>query len=600
MTDVIVRRIAELGRSMAAASGLALLLLVIVVGSAAGAVTGQLSNPVVTPNPAVVGTTVTFQVTYTDSAGKPGWVQVWNASTNGQLASFKIPTSTAWDPGVTLTTTLSTLAVGSYPIEFRAQPKDGKPVTLNPKITLVINPAPTPTPTPKPTPTPVPTPTPPPPSAAPTPAPVQTPAPTPAPVQTPAPTPAPVRTPAPTPQPTPVPSATVLGGAGAGTSTEGPTASGSPGSGGASSGSAAATLKVGELAAVLLPGEAAGGATGIGRPGGGVAGVFDYQPASAAELLRALVPTIATAIAGTAAWAAFVLFGKRRRDDEPESDPALAAAAAAGYEGGAVSGLEPVDESMLPRWRRPSLQQVRRTDPLRVVADAPPHLSFEAAGVAPLEDFERRQIGYRLVRLLDSPDELRAQEIGILDQGDEVQLLRRHGVYWLVLCPDGRQGWVHRMVLADPATAQVAEAELPEPEPYVSDAGYEMPGLDELAGEPSTDGLLEAYMKARGDVVRSMGDDQPVAPEPLAESGEVSAEPPQVAPDAAATAPTVVEEPSAGQAPAAEPERAGARYSGRKSAGSRKASTASRPGTKSRRPSRRSQRESLDPPDQSQ
>ena len=68
MTGVIVRRIAELRNRMVAASGLALLLLIIVVGSAAGAV-GSLSNPVVSPNPAVVGTTVTFAVTSTDTGG---------------------------------------------------------------------------------------------------------------------------------------------------------------------------------------------------------------------------------------------------------------------------------------------------------------------------------------------------------------------------------------------------------------------------------------------------------------------------------------------------------------------------------------------------
>ena len=54
-----------------------------------------------------------------------------------------------------------------------------------------------------------------------------------------------------------------------------------------------------------------------------------------------------------------------------------------------------------------------------------------------------------MVRLLDTPDELRGAEIGFLDQGDEVQLLEKRGVYWLVLCPDGRQGWIHKMTLGD-------------------------------------------------------------------------------------------------------------------------------------------------------
>ena len=101
---------------------------------------------------------------------------------------------------------------------------------------------------------------------------------------------------------------------------------------------------------------------------------------------------------------------------------------------------------------------------------------------------ERRQIGYRLVRLLDSPDELRATEIGIIDQGDEVQLLQRHGVYWLVPCPDGRQGSVHRMTLADPDQSAAPEFE-PEPMPqYLTDDGSEPDG--EYRGRAPTRRLL--------------------------------------------------------------------------------------------------------------
>ena len=144
---------------------------------------------------------------------------------------------------------------------------------------------------------------------------------------------------------------------------------------------------------------------------------------------------------------------RRSGDDEQPDDVLLQTAAADGYETDAVHGPPVVDESLLPRWRRPSLQQARYEDPLRADAEAPTHLSFGAAGARPLGDQERRQIGYRLVRLLDYPDECRSREIGLLDQGDEVQLLQRNGVYWLIMCPDGRQGWVHRMTLADPAAA---------------------------------------------------------------------------------------------------------------------------------------------------
>ena len=69
--------------------------------------------------------------------------------------------------------------------------------------------------------------------------------------------------------------------------------------------------------------------------------------------------------------------------------------------------------------------------------------------MSPIASYERRTIRYRVVRLLDAPDELRSADIGQLDQGDEVQLLEKSGAYWLVLCPDGRQGWLHQMTLGD-------------------------------------------------------------------------------------------------------------------------------------------------------
>jgi len=102
----------------------------------------------------------------------------------------------------------------------------------------------------------------------------------------------------------------------------------------------------------------------------------------------------------------------------------------------------------MPRWRRPSLLVARKADPTRNATVAP-RLTFDHGLVGPLDGRERRLIGYNLVRLLDQPDELRGSEIAFLDQGDEVQLLEKRGVYWLVLCPDGRQGWIHKMTLGE-------------------------------------------------------------------------------------------------------------------------------------------------------
>ena len=79
----------------------------------------------------------------------------------------------------------------------------------------------------------------------------------------------------------------------------------------------------------------------------------------------------------------------------------------------------------------------------------PARLSFDRGLVGALDGRERRLIRYNVVALLDVPDELRGTEIGFLDQGDEVQLLERQGTYWLVLCPNGGQGWIHRMTLGE-------------------------------------------------------------------------------------------------------------------------------------------------------
>jgi len=640
MTDAIGGRRGRLIVSLAAAVPVALLLVAFAAGSASGRAprTSSLSaaDPSVSPTSAVAGTEIAFQVTFTDSSGQaPQSVSVYV----GDTATTMTTDGTDYAGGVTYSAT-SKPAAGSYTVVFKSVDAEGRSAQLR-VGSLTITSAPIPTPTPTPTPTPKPTPTP-----TPKPTPVSTPKQEPGPVATPT-----VKASAPSGGQHPVVTTGPRAGAGTGgveptaapiaaasTSTPQPAGLGSttdqttdqttdPGSG---PGLLAipGDLAVGDLAAYELTEGALGEGGGTS---GTVASGLDYTGASSPDqLLRELLPTIVTATTGGAAWAAFVFFGKRRRDgDEPDEELLAAAAAEAGYESGAAHGLEAVDESLLPRWRRPSLQQVRRTDPLRA-AEAAPALSFESSAVQPLEDYERRHIGYRLVRLLDSPDELRAREIGLLDQGDEVQLLQRHGAYWLVLCPDGRQGWIHRMTLADPFK-DAQPAPLPEPESAVWQAE---PEAVEYSEEPSTDGLLEAYMTARRDVLRSLAEEstepatttdvmgyaafqgstfaapqvddlaglQPAevpascaeqapaewitlaeptaderAPAPIAAEGPAEEATPPVEP-AAAGVPA--------EAPAAESERAGERYSGRRNAGNRRAAAASRTGTRSRRPSR--------------
>lgn len=191
------------------------------------------------------------------------------------------------------------------------------------------------------------------------------------------------------------------------------------------------------------------------------AAIVGLRPAP--DPLTAVLPVLVTSLGGATMLMAFMVFGKRRRDGEPtDSDMALATAAATGS--GAVASAALVDapagfpvrpgmptdaEMAMPRWRRPSLLEARKTDPLRTATAPAISLSFDHGLVDPVEGRERRRIRYRVVRLLDSPDELTALDVGVLDAGDEVQLLERSGVYWFVLCPDGQRGWVHKMVLGD-------------------------------------------------------------------------------------------------------------------------------------------------------
>ena len=99
----------------------------------------------------------------------------------------------------------------------------------------------------------------------------------------------------------------------------------------------------------------------------------------------------------------------------------------------------------MPRWRRPSLQEARFAS--RHSYGPPvsrPPLRFAAP---PTSGIERAAVGYRFVRVADSPDDVRSIELGRLDRGDEVDVLERRSGYALVRAPDGLEGWVPRMTL---------------------------------------------------------------------------------------------------------------------------------------------------------
>ena len=389
--------------------------------------------------------------------------------------------------------------------------------TPTPKPTATPTPTPAPTATPKPTasPTPKPTATPAPtatprPTVTPTPKPTSTPAPTPK--TTPAPTKKPNATPTsgPTARPTSAPTASPGSTSAApGTSTAPPSAA--PGSAADASPSPSSGI------AVVLPpvgtngsgssgtnGQGGTGGTGGGSgngtidtpsgggPAGRVATAPFGNPSAVAAVLARLMPTLILTTGAVAMMMAFLAFGRRHRDEAPTApDAVLAAAAASGMSSVSGAGLVPGSrpapaavlaadatsvatavratvapaaagpvDSDIPRWRRRSLLEARKADPLRAV-NTSVSLTFSGKAGEAVSGLERRRIRYRLVSLLDRPDDVRGIQIGSLDEGDEVVLVERLGTYWRVLCPDGREGWLHKMVLGAPVIDDMVPMDVP-------------------------------------------------------------------------------------------------------------------------------------------
>ena len=441
----------------------------------------KLYDPAVSPRTGTPTTTITFEVSYRNREGSaPDHVSVVIDGTAHRMTGV----GTNWKGG-SLNRWSTKLAAGTHTVSFEAASRDKFSDTVDGgtvRITVPPPPAPTPTPAPKSTPQPTPDPTP-------------------------TPRPDPTTPPASTDPPpaTPTPGDSTAGGIGStGGDSTNPgggdgTGSAAPGGGDGSAGNAGSsdgsTGGSGPSSNATDPnaGGPAGGAAGAGYisgtgsdsgPDGATGGNAGAGPdggrdvvaggtgwgalASALETLGINRPPsvtmlpmlVGTSTAMTMAFA-FAIFGKKRRDEEPPApDEVLRANAARGHgtvpAGDIVIGVVrgalapvPVDgEAGMPRWRRPSLIEARKADPTRSVASSN-HMSFDNGVVGAAEGRERRTIRYAVVRLLDAPDELRSAEIGQLDRGDEVQLIERSGSYWLVLCPDGRQGWLHKMTLGE-------------------------------------------------------------------------------------------------------------------------------------------------------
>ena len=152
---------------------------------------------------------------------------------------------------------------------------------------------------------------------------------------------------------------------------------------------------------------------------------------------------------------ALFAFRRRRREDEDPYDVPSRDEGSAEPEATSPTAAEatPTGEMAMPRWRRPSLNMARKADPgTSLEAIEAERLTFARGAAAGGSAHERRRIRYRMVRLSDAPDEILGQEIGRLDEGDEVELLERSGLHWRVRTPVGVIGWVHKMTLGDVVT----------------------------------------------------------------------------------------------------------------------------------------------------
>jgi hypothetical protein len=203
--------------------------------------------------------------------------------------------------------------------------------------------------------------------------------------------------------------------------------------------------------ATMAPGDNAGQ-----RKVGAIAALAATLPGYGSDAWLALATRSALIAAGSAAIVAMALFTFRRRrpdDEDPDDVPSRDEAAADSQATTTPTQPALTGEMAMPRWRRPSLNEARKAPPgTSLEAIEAERLTFARGAVVAGSEHERRRIRYRMVRLSDSPDDLLGQEIGRLDEGDEVELLERSGLYWHVRTPVGQVGWVHKMTLGDVVT----------------------------------------------------------------------------------------------------------------------------------------------------
>lgn len=183
-----------------------------------------------------------------------------------------------------------------------------------------------------------------------------------------------------------------------------------------------------------VPGATIGPADGRDPPGRGDSSGFDFQ-----------IPAIFGGPVGGVVGPWMVLTGVgiaifwlllRRRPESPMGAGSAARSGAMGVPGAAR------EEAAIPRWLRPSLQAARAAG----WGVPPPRSAVRFLGPA-APGVDRREIGYRLVRVADGPDDLKSDEVGRFDRGDQVEVLESKGAFVRVRGADGLEGWVHQAAI---------------------------------------------------------------------------------------------------------------------------------------------------------
>ena len=147
-------------------------------------------------------------------------------------------------------------------------------------------------------------------------------------------------------------------------------------------------------------------------------------------------PGVATPVAQLAAMeATLVAAAAAQRTEESTAVDAMAPPLSA-------KAADP--EANMPRWRRPSLLEARRSDPSRLTAAYRLKMRFTDENAS---SPDIRVVRYAVVPLLDRPDEVMGVRVADLESGDEVLAVGAHGAFVEVTCPDGEHGWLHRTTL---------------------------------------------------------------------------------------------------------------------------------------------------------